>query len=687
MELALGSGELPPRSTSLIDPLMKSMTIGAKIALGFAALLLITAILGGIAISDMLSVRKSARTLATEYVPEVAVAASMQVNLSDLQIQARTYGYTGNKEALAKAKAAFGKLKLDLEKAEKLAREFPALVLLKTQTEQLKVSLKAYEDAFNQTEKRNNEVDDNRTKLDQAAGAFLQSIDAVNSAQRKRLSEEIAADAPPAALSDRLAKLTLAQEIRGHGNNVRVTAFKAQALRDTALFGTAIQVFPVMEERFATLIGTLKDKTDLTETNEALQAATAYKAILLDLVGDLKELDELGKARFAAAEKVSNITEEIQATGMKRTVESADSSNTELGATIVLISIGVAVALALGIAVSWGIIWTITKVLKAVANSMNESAVQVTAAAGQVASASQSLAEGSTEQASSLEETSASLEEMSSMTRRNADSANQAKDLSNQTRAAADSGATHMEQMRDAMAAIKASSDDIAKIIKTIDEIAFQTNILALNAAVEAARAGEAGMGFAVVAEEVRNLAQRSAQSAKETAGKIEDAISKSEHGVVISAKVAEALADIVTKARRMDELVVEIATASNEQNQGIGQLNTAVSQMDKVTQSNASTAEESAAAAEELNAQAVSMQGSVADLRRLITRDAQASANDGVAAYKPAARHAPPSSRAPVAMARKSAAPAAAPVRHQTLSFNGDKAPHVDSHDEHFSG
>jgi methyl-accepting chemotaxis protein len=667
---------------------MKSMTIGAKIALGFAALLLITAILGGIAISDMLSVRKSARTLATEYVPEVAVAASMQVNLSDLQVQARTYGYTGNKEALAKAKAAFGKLRTDLEKAEKLARDFPTLVLLKTQVEQLKPALKAYEDAFNQTEKRTNEVEETRTKLDTAAGAFIQSIDTVNSSQRKRLTEEIAADATPTALADRLNKLVLAQEIRGLGNNVRILAFKAQALRETALLATTQAIFQTMDERFAILIGSLKDKTDITEANEAQQAAKNYRTALGDLAGDLKDLDDLGKARFTAAEKVQNIAEEIQATGMKRTVESAEGSNAELGATILLISIGVAVALALGIAVSWVIIWTITKVLKAVANSMNESAVQVTAAAGQVASASQSLAEGSTEQASSLEETSASLEEMSSMTRRNADSANQAKDLSNQTRAAADAGATHMEQMRDAMAAIKASSDDIAKIIKTIDEIAFQTNILALNAAVEAARAGEAGMGFAVVAEEVRNLAQRSAQSAKETAGKIEDAISKSEHGVVISAKVAEALADIVAKARRMDELVVEIATASNEQNQGIGQLNTAVSQMDKVTQSNASTAEESAAAAEELNAQAVAMQGSVADLRRLITRDAQASAHDGMAAYKPAVRHAPPAARAPAAAkARKAEPTASAPSRQPPLSFKSDHTPHVDSHDEHFSG
>jgi methyl-accepting chemotaxis protein len=176
-----------------------------------------------------------------------------------------------------------------------------------------------------------------------------------------------------------------------------------------------------------------------------------------------------------------------------------------------------------------------------------------------------------------------------------------------------------MRAMNQAMEAIKVSSDDIAKIIKTIDEIAFQTNILALNAAVEAARAGEAGMGFAVVADEVRNLAQRSAQAAKETANKIEGAIGKTALGVDISSKVAQALNEIVAKARQVDELASEVASASRQQTQGITQINTAVGQMDKVTQSNAASAEESAAAAEELNSQAIMMKDAVSELTRLV--------------------------------------------------------------------
>jgi methyl-accepting chemotaxis protein len=169
------------------------------------------------------------------------------------------------------------------------------------------------------------------------------------------------------------------------------------------------------------------------------------------------------------------------------------------------------------------------------------------------------------------------------------------------------------------MQGIKASSDEIAKIIKNIDEIAFQTNILALNAAVEAARAGEAGAGFAVVADEVRALAHRSAQSAKETASKIESAISKTTEGVRISGSVQDSLRQIVTKVREVDGLVSEVAQASREQNQGISQVTSAVGEMDKVTQGNAANAEETASAAEELNAQAEMMRETVDELQKLV--------------------------------------------------------------------
>jgi methyl-accepting chemotaxis protein len=272
-----------------------------------------------------------------------------------------------------------------------------------------------------------------------------------------------------------------------------------------------------------------------------------------------------------------------------------------------------------GFIISYFISRSVTRPVMRVADRLRVGAVQTLSSAGEVSIASQQLAEGSSEQAASIEETSASLEELASMTRRNTENAEKTNDLAKQARLAADRGSSDMAAMAAAMGAIKTSSDDVAKIIKTIDEIAFQTNILALNAAVEAARAGEAGMGFAVVADEVRNLAQRSAQAAKETAAKIEGAISNTARGVEISGQVAQTLSEIVAKARQVDELASEVASASREQTQGITQINVAVGQMDKVTQSNAASAEESAAAAEELNGQAEMLKQSVNELSKLV--------------------------------------------------------------------
>jgi methyl-accepting chemotaxis protein len=273
---------------------------------------------------------------------------------------------------------------------------------------------------------------------------------------------------------------------------------------------------------------------------------------------------------------------------------------------------------------------SITKPIKAVADAISLGADQTFSASSQVTSSSQSLAEGASEQAASVEETSSSLEETASMAKQNAENAQKVNDLAKQARAAAERGTEDMKTMSMAMQSIKTSSDEVAKIIKTIDEIAFQTNILALNAAVEAARAGEAGMGFAVVADEVRNLAQRSAQAAKETAAKIEGALSSTVQGVLFSAKVAESLNEIVVKARQVDELAAQATLASKEQTSGITQINAAVGQMDKVTQSNAANAEECAAAAEELNAQAQVMKQSVTELLQLVGGN-QTEANQAV--------------------------------------------------------
>jgi methyl-accepting chemotaxis protein len=276
---------------------------------------------------------------------------------------------------------------------------------------------------------------------------------------------------------------------------------------------------------------------------------------------------------------------------------------------------GFGMALFLGIFLSL----SITRPLNRVIAGLSEGSEQVASAAIQVSSASQSLAQGSSQQAAALEETTSSLEEMNSMTRGNADNAKQADSLMLETTRVVQAANQSMGELTVSMKEVSTASEETAKIIKTIDEIAFQTNLLALNAAVEAARAGEAGAGFAVVADEVRNLAMRAAEAAKNTANLIEGTVSKVKEGSELVGKTATAFGEVAESTHKVKELVGEIAAASMEQAQGVDQINKAVTEMNGVTQQVAANAEESASSSEELNAQAEQMKGYVEELTAIV--------------------------------------------------------------------
>ena len=394
----------------------------------------------------------------------------------------------------------------------------------------------------------------------------------------------------------------------------------------------------------------ISDAEDAKLFSEALSA----RAQLFEKIEKTFELTAAKKSAEAAAwllTEVDPADEKCVAAFDATTQYNLTLSRTSMAAvrqlvasSLIVISAVLLTALLLGSLIGWNTVNTTQKALAAIAetirsgiektnrtlaaisDSLQEGADQTAVSSEQLSASSRALAAGTSEQGASVTETSASLEEISAMIRSTADNAMKAKDFASQATNAAQSGKNAMLEMNVAMQSIEASSLDVAKIVKNIDEIAFQTNILALNAAVEAARAGEAGAGFAVVADEVRSLAQRSAAAAKETAEKIETAIASTKRGSKTCTNVDESLEEIVKKVSAADVLVAEIAMAAKEQAQGIKQVDIAMTQMDKVTQGNASSAEQTSSAAEQLNSQAKLLQDNVEHLRLLISESSQSS-------------------------------------------------------------
>lgn len=352
-----------------------------------------------------------------------------------------------------------------------------------------------------------------------------------------------------------------------------------------------------------------KIKTELSEYRNFLATVINNE---LEVEADLVDADE----------EISNIEAKMEALAKR----ADDKLNLAKASANKVSLVMMAFSLILGLSLAYLITRGITHSLNHVIDNLQSGSLQISSASAQVSQSSQQVAEGANQQAASIEESSASLEEMSTMTKTTAESATKVNAMSNEAQKETKRSREAVSRMSEAMSKIKTSSDETAKIVKTINDIAFQTNLLALNAAVEAARAGEAGKGFAVVAEEVRNLAQRSAEAAKNTSALIDESQQNAKNGAKVSEEVSTSLEAITENVERVSKLISEVSSASENQSEGIEQINSAVAQMDSVTQANAANAEEAASASEELSAQANDLNEMVNILVALVSGKTQGS-------------------------------------------------------------
>jgi methyl-accepting chemotaxis protein len=626
---------------------MNNWTFGKRLALGFGAVSLIVILLGTTAAFLMNRGSQTAVTLSRDYIQALRLVSDFSQAVDDMRINITPYVLSQSpdrlkllNDAIDRVNGSGDKLTAHIQKSPTLSNTtaLAATAVAKARDYQsnIDLTLKALEN-FNAAKARTLET----------GPKWNTATDSLVARQELLAQTEFKNKITPDRAATLLRQLLLSNELRHRSSIIRFINTKAQANRDPKTFDTATEEFKKSRDCISELQTFLKDPAELQTLADISSCLDDYEKNFVIISDAFHSLDQTTRERNTLAQELNTATDKLYESIQTLTVTSTQSTASQLDYGKFLIVTGVIVAFILACVMSTYITRSTSNLLSRIIDQLSAGAMETAAAAVQLSSGSQNLAQGASEQAASIEETSASMEELTSMTKRTAENANNAKDLTQKTRNAAEKAtqdiaamseglktvSTSSEELEHAMNQIQSSSTAITQIMKTIDEIAFQTNILSINAAVEAARAGEAGSGFAVVADEVRTLAQRSADAAKETAKLIEASSASSQRGVQVTQKVADNLASmnkmaaqvnvslqaIAGEVHKVDEVIVEIASACQEQTQGIGQINTALCQMDKITQSNASNAEQSASAAEEVSAQAEEAKSVVNQLVSLV--------------------------------------------------------------------
>jgi methyl-accepting chemotaxis protein len=598
---------------------MNNLTLGKKIAFGFGVLILISVALGTMGTFQMKSAQQGSELLSDEYVPEMAVAAQIRGAANRLMYQMRGYAFTEEEHFFDKAQTETEALEAGLAEARELAGT--ALNLKKLEG-QIKAITEAKERYSQQSEDSHDMVmglQRARAELDENAAIYMREANAFLLSQNVAFDQDLAAGKTPEQLKERQAKITIINDIIDLGNDARLKAFKAQATRNPVFMEDGRKNFPLVDQKLAEIRQITRSAANIAQLDAIEQGGGEYNERMGQFLDTWRKLQDLNSQRTETGGEMIAASKVLQEAAEGATVRISGDSASNLATASTTTIIGLVIALVVGVVMAIFMIRSITGSINKVISGLQGGSEQVASASVQVSASSQQLAEGSSEQAASLEETAASLEMMSSGAKQSADNSKKANVRAQEVKTIAEKGQTAMAGLNDAMGKIKESSDETAKIIKTIDEIAFQTNLLALNAAVEAARAGEAGKGFAVVAEEVRNLAQRSAEAAKGTTELIDGSKQNSDLGVQATGEVSSILEEVVGGIIEVTTSISELSTTAEEQARSVGEVNTAVGQMDSVTQSNAAGAEESASAAEEMSAQAGEMEGLVQELMQIV--------------------------------------------------------------------
>ncbi len=605
------------------------MKLSAKIVLGFVLTNIIFAVLAIFIFISLRPVETDLSRLRGGLLPMFNAAGDFQFFVSQANGQHEFYAVTGTEGTLSSARESLTKadgLLTFLQKTGQAADAATAAAFngkLAPVTEGLAGYRRAVEDLPAQVR----EIHQALANLEKAYHEYKEQSARYRSFQGDSLMTDLTGETLPETKSmiRRLERLRMAIELVDMADIIMVGNYQAYVLNQPDGFKAgrdqAAQITAAVEKLLESMqTDPVYQGVPISETLKTLrQNSLDFTANIDVLEKRLRERNDGTQNRSRLIQSTLQAVTALQDTGNDLTTQTTDKIGQAVSAVARYLLIGLLAAVAASVVTAVILIRAITGPVNRLIGLLNEEAQGVEQAALDMTSTSNSLAEGSSQNAASLEETSAALDELSSMTQRNAENSTEANHLMGQANQAIGQASESMGRVIMAMTEIAASGNEIGKIIKTIDEIAFQTNLLALNAAVEAARAGEAGAGFAVVADEVRNLAIRSADAARNTADLIAGTITNISSGEAMVRLTAGNFQTVEQHSNKVSELLADVAEASKEQSQGIGQITTAMHEMDRVTQSTAASADSSARSAAELTNQAASLISAVGELNTLV--------------------------------------------------------------------
>jgi len=621
--------------------MFNQMTVGKKISMGFSLILLILLILGALSVIQMSSIKTQAGYLAEDYIPEVILVSDIERNAREVMFAARGYAFTEKKEFIDQAQKNLKDLDEVFKKTEDLANKSSKLAKLKVELPEAIKATKEYKELLEKTVSEINKINETKETMNAAASNFLKNIGAFTDEQMSRQEDEFSKNAGAVKYKERAFKLKTINDIIDIGNGARVIAWRAQASRQYDLLKEAEKNLAGIPELINKLRPITRDPANLKQLEEVGKSAASYAKEVKELVEAYAILEKIRLEREKAADIVLvKSVETAKAAIDQSSVIAKEASFTATSSNFIII-IGLVVAIALGLFLSVVIVRGIVGPLSSAIDRVSQASNEITTASEELSTASQTLAEASNQQASSIEETSASLEELSGMVKNNVASAEKSNEVAEQVKSVSAKGSVAVKDLVHSMEEILESNAKIQELVKVIaeigdktaviDEIVFQTKLLSFNASVEAERAGEHGRGFAVVAQEVGNLAQMSGKAALEISTIVKESIANAEQITTENRKKVEGgnelvkataliLDEIETNAKTVASSASQIVEASKDQASGINQINTAMVQLDKATQNNASTSEETASSSEELSAQSITLNEIVGELLYMIT-------------------------------------------------------------------